>query len=957
MQSTKTKQKYRTVRFTLGRKLALVILAFLLLWGAHGAVDYLGRIQDKAFNGMVNESGKLRMYSQRIALLSIACASSYQQDSASGASCHDALRQSVQSYDASLQKVASAPFNLFFKSDREQIHASVTALQADWLEYRVAAERILASMAKGGVADQDHYFEASNERLLARAEALTELLVASQRRVQMAQDMASNALQLLGLLLLIIVALLGYRQGVRPLRALAQLARQAGQGHYDLHLHYQAHDEIGELVEAFNQSNLQTQRLLDRLREKADTARRAEIETDNILESTADGIVITARDGCILRINREAERIFGYSREELVGRSVHDLVPQRHRQPHRVYHRAPVPRAMGGISTVTALHKDGYEVPVEISLSLIQSDGQQRVITVVRDATQRLQMEADRQRLLSIIDVTPDITAMFTMDRQLIYLNPAGRRLMKARSDKEVTDRRFDELLTPASLRLLREQALPKACSDGQWSGELMLCGESGGEIPVLLLLIAHNQKPGTETHLSAIARNISDRKRFEAELLQQATHDSLTGLANRLLFKDRLKQALYQAQRTNLMVAVVFIDLDDFKLVNDTMGHAVGDLLLCEIGRRLEAQLRKHDTKARLGGDEFAVILERLSSQEDAISIAQKLSEVLCQPIRLKEREFVVTTSMGVSFYPTDGGDTETLLMHADTAMYQAKSAGRNNYRLFLPEMNQQVSERVIIENDLRQAVARDELRLHYQPVTDANNQIVGAEALLRWEHPEYGFMQPDSFIPIAEESGLIIPIGQWVLEQACLQVRHWQDAGLTLGFVSVNISARQLREPDLSQAVRNALDTSGLAPERLELELTEGSVLQRTEAARQILEETQALGVRLVADDFGTGYSSLSFLKQFRFDKVKIDREFVRDMLTDQGDAAIVKATIAISHAFGATATAVGVETAAQADALRACGCDHLQGYLCGRPMAPSDLQELLQSGCLIEQVVPTL
>ncbi|MBU2874699.1 EAL domain-containing protein [Marinobacter salexigens] len=939
-------------RLTLVRKLALVTLAFLVLWSAHAGVGYFGRSQIASFSGLVNEAGKLRMHSQRIALLSIICGSGDLGERASGLSCVDAIEQSIDGYESSLQVLKTAPFSVLFKSDRQQIKANVEELQSAWVKYRAAAELVLDPLPAGGFSDQKQYFESNNERLLARAQTLTELLVASQRRAQSLQHKVLNALQFSGLLLLIGITFTGYRQGVRPLRNLALLARQFELGDYGWQLEYQAGDEIGELVEAFNKSNRRTRHLLDQLREEAEVARCAEIETDSILESAADGIIISSGDGNIVRMNREAERIFGYPREELLGRNIDELVPHRYRKAHRANHShyisQPKARAMGG--TIAALRKDGKEVPVEISLSPVSDSSQHRVIAVVRDATQRLKMEADRQRLLSILDATPDITAMFTKDRKLIYLNPAGRRLLRGIHTEDVANQKLDDLLTPASLRLIREQALPKALSDGLWSGELQLWSESAGEIPVLLLLIAHSSGDGNERHLSAIARNISERKRFEAELLQRATHDELTGLANRALFEDRLEQAIHQSQQNNLMVAVVFIDLDNFKLVNDTMGHAVGDILLREIGRRLEAHLRIHDTKARLGGDEFTVILDRLSKPEDAMTIVRNLGEALRQPILLMGREFTVTTSIGVSIYPFDGNDPETLLMHADTAMYQAKSAGRNRHCFFVPEMNIEVSERLNIENDLRHALAHDELRLHYQPVVDAKSKmIVGCEALLRWQHPKHGFMQPDRFIPIAEESDLIIDIGQWVLEQACQQARKWQDLGLMTGFVAVNVSARQLREPALTQTVQKALEISGLLPNKLELELTEGSVLQGTIIARRILDEIQGLGVRLVADDFGTGYSSLSFLKLFRFDKVKIDREFVRDMLSDQGDAAIVKATIAMAHAFGATAVGEGVETAAQAGVIHHCGCDQLQGYFFGRPMSVSDLQEFLHLGAL--------
>src|SRR5690625_2983951 len=818
-------------RLSLGRKLALVILGFVLLWSAHAWVGYLGRGQLISYSALVNDAGKLRMYSQRIAYQTAVCDSAMQLEDLAASSCQMVIRQAVEAYEQNFQAVKSASFGLLFSEDKRLIIEIINNLESDWSDFRLAAEAIAEASTEEAAAPWRLYVAEHNTRLLDQAEALTQLLVDSQQRAQSVRDTALNILQLLGLGMLVVVAVVGYRQGVKPLRQLAGIAYRAERGCYDYRLDYQASDEIGELVNAFNKSNLKTARLLDQLAQEVAVARRAEEEADLLLESAADGIVISNRDGQILRLNREAERIFGYSRQELVGRHVHDLIPLRYRHAHKSHQRGYVqaaePRPMGHSPVVWGLRKDRTEVPIEVSLSPAPVGQRFRVIAVVRDVSWRLQVEADRQRLLAILDATPDVIAIFTSTRELIYLNPAGRYLLGMQTSEALHARNLDELLTPIAQQLLSNKAMPGVLAHGIWNDELMLRVRGGREYPVSLLLIAHVSDAGQEKYFSAIARDISERKRYEEELTHQATHDQLTGLANRALFEDRLKQAIYDAQRSGLKVAVVFIDLDNFKLVNDTLGHATGDALLREIAQRMQSQLRQHDTKARLGGDEFAVIMNRLRSHEDAARIVLGLGEALRRPIRLRDQELIVTTSIGISVYPEDGADSEALLMRADMAMYQAKAAGRDNHCFYAPGMNLQAAERLTIENDLRRALAQGELRLHYQPVIDAANlNVVGCEVLLRWQHPSQGLLLPGRFIPVAEESGLIVEIGQWVLEQACRQAKLWLDAGLEPGFIAVNISARQLREPGLAQIIQQALESNALRPGMLELELTESSL-----------------------------------------------------------------------------------------------------------------------------------
>lgn len=943
----------RTWRLTLASKLALVTVAFVLLWSGYAGISLLSQAHTAVFASQINEAGKLRMYSQRIAFLTTICGRERWTES-TPTSCTSGLRQAIDGYDESLRSIEQGNLRYFLPSDRRNIAAAIAALADEWQGYRRAAEEVIVSGDGGAAVASQHYVESHAGPLLEWAENLVDVLVSSQRDAQIARDGAQNALQLMGLMLLIAIAIVGYQQGVRPLRALAELARRAGGGNYRGRYDYQSADEIGELVAAFNQSNQRTERLVGVLEAEAAAARRAESDAENLLESAADGIIICQLDGCIVRVNREAEQIFGYSRNELVGSSVQRLVPERLRAFHGEsiadYGAAQQPRPMGRRDTpVVGRRKDGSEVPLEISLSPANpdGDGRPRIIAVVRDATERVRNEADRRRLVTILDSTPDIVAIFTAAGELVHLNPAGRQLLGLTDEESAAGHRIDDLIAPTARSTFHDEALPTALTGGIWSGELSLRSHDGREIPVSQQVIGHTGSQGEPQYLSTIARDISERKRQELELVHRATHDQLTGLANRVLFEDRLEQAIHHAQRSGQLAAVMFIDLDNFKMVNDTMGHATGDALLRELARRLQAQLRKGDTKARFGGDEFAVILEDLPRVEDAVHIAHTLGEALRQPVKLRGRDYVVTTSMGISLYPLDGSNSETLLMHADIAMYQAKAAGRNSFRFYTADMNLQAAERFDIENDLRHAIEHGELQVYYQPMVDAASEaIIGCEALLRWEHPRHGLLSPARFIPVAEESGLIVPIGRWVLEQACRQLRQWQQSGLPLRYVAVNISAKQLRDRTLVQTVQTALADSGLPPAALELELTEGSVLHAAAAARDMLDEIRRLGVRLVADDFGTGYSSLSYLKLFRFDKVKIDHQFVQDVLTDPGDAAIVEATVAMAHAFGAEVVAEGVETPAQAEWLRAYGTEQLQGYLFARPLDAADFEALLRN-----------
>ncbi len=433
--------------------------------------------------------------------------------------------------------------------------------------------------------------------------------------------------------------------------------------------------------------------------------------------------------------------------------------------------------------------------------------------------------------------------------------------------------------------------------------------------------------------------REASDLAAVQIEHL--AYHDALTGLPNRPLFVDRLIVALAQASRADQQLAVFFLDLDRFKDINDSLGHTVGDNLLKSVAERVRRCVREGDTVARFGGDEFTLLIPRIDHIEDAAKIAQKINETLKIPFVVGDRELFVTTSIGISIFPGDGADPETLVRNADSAMYRAKDQGRDNYQLYAPAMNAQALEKLALENTLRKALSQEELVLHYQPLVSASTgRIVGLEALVRWQHPDRGLLGPAHFISAAESSGLIVPIGEWILNAACRQVRVLRRKDNLDISVAVNLSARQFQQPNLVDQIRSIVHETGIEPEWLELEITESNAMQNAENAIHTLRELKNLGVRISMDDFGTGYSSLNYLKRFPIDTLKLDQMFVRDVTTDRSDAAIVTAVISLAHSLDLKVVAEGVETEEQRNFLIEKGCDILQGYLFSRPKQIAEL-----------------
>jgi diguanylate cyclase (GGDEF)-like protein len=524
-------------------------------------------------------------------------------------------------------------------------------------------------------------------------------------------------------------------------------------------------------------------------------------------------------------------------------------------------------------------------------------------------------------------------------DLYISRLDEAGSRLQLEMASPAPSDERIKSILTEISgindeLTLI-ENRFVAAVSDASRLTYRLLQNVMLAATPALLML-------GIVLSL----RILQQRRRMEDRVNHMAFHDDLTSLPNRLMLSQRLDQALGRHRRAGSQLAILFLDLDRFKVINDSLGHESGDVLLRQVADRLRAQSREGDTIARMGGDEFVVLIENYGNLAEISTRAQRLVEQLSTPYLLGSNDCHVTVSIGISVFPADGSDAPALLKAADVAMYRAKDTGRNNYLFYSAAMNVHTLERLELESDLRHALQRNEFLLHYQPkVEAATGLITGVEALLRWNHPRRGLISPMEFIPLAEETGLIVSIGEWVLATACARTKTWQDQGLSKLLVAVNLSARQFADPMLLPKLTDIIRRSGLDPSCLELEITESLVMTHAESAVAVLQKLKSIGVRIAIDDFGTGYSSLAYLKRFPIDTIKVDRSFIRDIPSDSGDKQITRAIIAMAHSLRLRVVAEGVETADQLKFLRRQRCDLVQGYFLHRPLPEAEVAAVLR------------
>jgi diguanylate cyclase (GGDEF)-like protein/PAS domain S-box-containing protein len=687
---------------------------------------------------------------------------------------------------------------------------------------------------------------------------------------------------------------------------------------------------------------------------QAAQARRTHFQSEQrfraTFEQAAVGIAHVGLDGRWLRVNNKLCVITGYSEVELLTRDRPNIT-----YPNDIpVELASMQQLLAGdvpssTKEIRYARKDSSLVWVNLTWSLTRtSTGEpDYFIEVIEDITERKEA-TERLRLFArIFDTINEGVAVTDASNNIMLVNPAFSAIT-GYSATEAIGKNPRILHSGLMDKVFYEKMWQSIKKTGRWQGEITDRRRNGESYIEWLSISTMKDERGEFSHHIAVVSDISERKAAEERMVYIAQHDFLTSLPNRMMLHDRLTQAIAHAEREQRKVAVMFLDLDRFKAINDTLGHLTGDKLLQLVAGRINSVARTSDTVSRLGGDEFAIMLPYIENTDDIAMIALKLLTSIAGPCVIDGNEIEVTTSIGISVFPEDGTDSESLIAHADAAMYQAKGNGRNNYQFFTREMNRRTLERILLKNKLSHALERNELFLLYQPQVDLQSgHIIGAEALVRWNNPLYGKVLPAQFIPIAEENGLIPPIGEWVLREACRQNQEWRKLGLMKITMAVNISSVQFRQKNLGETIKAILSESGLAPSGLELEITEGVVMQDAEATILLLEDMKAMGLKLSVDDFGTGYSSLSYLKRFPIDKFKIDQSFVRDLTTDTEDAVIVSTIISMAHSLKLKVIAEGVETAEQLAFLKQQGCDEIQGYYFSQPVSAEEFTKLLASG----------
>lgn len=670
----------------------------------------------------------------------------------------------------------------------------------------------------------------------------------------------------------------------------------------------------------------------------------------DITENSSDIIIITDEKGDIKYCSLSVERFTGYKPKELIGRNVITFIhPDDVKRAAGDFGEAILAKDSAIPNEFRILHKDGSDRYFEgLGKNLLDNPSVVGFIMNVHDITERKQadelLRKNEERYRTLVENASDIVFRTDVTGHFTFVNPATLRIT-GYSEEEIIGKHYKMLIRPdmfdESMKLLVSQYENRVQNTYH---EFPVITKEGHEIWIgqnTQLLVEAGQVSGFQ----AVARDITESKQAEEKIQHMATHDALTGLPNRFMFTQLLSHSLQAAKRYQKQCAVLFMDLDRFKLINDTMGHAAGDLLLQEVAARLKQTLRAVDLVARLGGDEFVVLIEEVSNLKHLETVANKILSTVIKPMSIFGEECRVTGSIGISVFPNDADDEQTLMKNADIAMYFAKEEGKNNFQFYSTDIKPLSIERLSIESHLRHALECNEFFLHYQAKLDfKTNVITGVEALLRWNNPALGSVTPMQFIPVAEETGLIVPIGRWVLKTACAQNVAWQQQGLPPVCMAVNLSLRQLTDDNLIDDIKTVLNDSGMAPNLLELEITERMVMHNPERVIGILTRIKNMGVRLALDDFGTGYSSLAQIKHFPIDTLKVDRSFIRNIPKDIEDKAITKAIIAMGRTLSLTVVAEGVETQEQMDFLRQHSCDEMQGFYFSKPIAPKQFAELL-------------
>ena len=978
---------------TISRKIGVVFLVILAVAAAN-IVVVRNMLDD--VNGLaatVNVAGRLRMLSQKIAFYATKSLQSPGADSS-------AIAASLDDFDTALNTLSHGGevFGYQIRPLAQPHQIRLQATKEDWQVFRAHVVGALQG-SRNTVPDAMRQVSDSAATLLGDAEALVRSLTDD---AQLAQERALRTMY--GLLLVDVLVLLAVFAAVklrivRPLRALAERSRELADGNYQANVDYRSNDEIGLLAARFNESARRIGDLVSRIERDRLSLKQAESMFRGFAENSVVGVYIVQNERFRF-VNPKMAQMFGYTDEEMRNSvNVFDLVVESDRD---VVAENISKRLRGETHEVRyerrARRKDGSLFDVEVFGSSMRLDGESATIGIMLDISERKRLDlalrvlsacnqavvraTDETALLNdICRIIRDISGFpfawvgFAEDDPYKKVRPAAiaeieeGALISTVNYVSWDDSPTGRGVTGAAIRegrVVVVRDMQTGAVHAPWrdfmvhfsiASAMSLPLKTGNKILGALTMYSHEANafgPNEVKVAEELADNLAygiaalraeaARRQYAEQLEYHAAHDTLTGLPNRALLHDRLTQAVAYASRYCYSLWVLFIDLDRFKLVNDSLGHKAGDTVLKTIAARLQHSVRETDTVARLGGDEFVLVLPERADECLSTAVVQRIMDAVSEPLEVEGHEFVLGCSIGVAAYPADGESPDALVKHADIAMYRAKETGRNNFQFYTAAMNERLLERVRIESDLRNALDRNEFILHYQPQIDLRTgRTVGMEALIRWQHPVMGMVPPLRFISLAEETGLIVPIGQWVLRTACAQAAAWRDEGLAELRVAVNISARQFAQQDLAKSIASVLAETGLPPQLLELELTESLVMTDVERAIVTLRDLKELGVQLSLDDFGTGHSSLSYLKRLPIDALKIDQSFVRDVATVPDDAAIVASIISLAHNLKRQVIAEGVETQEQILYLKRHGCDEMQGFFFSKPV-PADLFERL-------------
>ncbi|MFA6020760.1 MAG: EAL domain-containing protein [Rhodospirillales bacterium] len=679
----------------------------------------------------------------------------------------------------------------------------------------------------------------------------------------------------------------------------------------------------------------------------AEALREREAKLSGILDAVIEAIITISTEGRIQSFNAAASRIFGFMPEEIIGQPISRLMPEPYATEHASYMQR---YAKGGKSWIMNVarelpgrRRDGTVFPIEIHITEMRQGKEPLFIGVIRDISERVKAE-ERLRLSATVFETAAEGILVTDDDFKVTVVNSAVSAITGYEAAEIVGQKPPFLSSPYQderFFLLLWEALMRT---GGWEGELWDKKKSGERYAQRLSISTVKDERGIVQQYVMVFSDITRRRLDEERIRYQATHDMLTELPNRMLFLEQLSDAVELAHETSKRGALLFLDLDGFKLVNDTLGHDIGDFLLREASRRLVHVTRDNDLLARLGGDEFAVLLPNIASEQEAVQLTETIIDAMRVPFDLEGYEAFVTANIGIALFPDASDSPQALLKNATAAKTKAKELTKVNYAFFTPDITDAFNERLAIKTNLVKALERGEFHLLYQPKLDmANGQIMGVEALLRWRNPWLGFVSPVRFIPVLEETGQIVEVGEWVIETACRQQKAWAEAGYKDVKIAVNLSARQIR-PGLAELVESILKKTGACPTCIEIEITESLIMGDADLASQLLKDLSAMGIPLAMDDFGTGYSSLSYLKRFPLDTIKIDRSFVKDLVADSDDAEIVRTIITMGHSLRRRIVAEGVETLEQLAVLNDLECDEIQGYLVSPPVAPERIVELL-------------